>query len=376
MYFMEVLEHYFNILIQSAGSFYWVIGIILLFLKNPNIKDSSPYRRSKYLLATAFFVMGFNLFLWLGLFTGDWHQLNPYIACVDVMSFYLAALFLVYSFLNLLNRHCLRAKWIARDLASWVLTSALAWISLWDKMTAYRSVLFCLSLLLFFMVIVWYLVLFHRLYEKKRKAWDDYFSEDMQQFMVWLKKSLFFLVLSGVFAVMTLFLGIVFNYLYQFYVISVNVYIGVSFINYGYVYGCFDKAEMTNADREETVEAGQKTAVVDNLETQFGERIAQWVTDKKYLTTPLTIDDLAVEMGTNKLYMSRYINGKYHVNFSSWITDLRIAEAKEYMRLHPNVKQEEVAFHSGFSSSSYFSKVFSRMEGMTPAAWRREILSV
>ena len=74
--------------------------------------------------------------------------------------------------------------------------------------------------------------------------------------------------------------------------------------------------------------------------------------------------------------MSRYINGKYHVNFSSWITDLRIAEAKEYMRLHPNVKQEEVAFHSGFSSSSYFSKVFSRMEGMTPAAWRREILSV
>lgn len=70
--------------------------------------------------------------------------------------------------------------------------------------------------------------------------------------------------------------------------------------------------------------------------------------------------------------MSRYINRKHGDNFSTWITKLRLEEAKSYMRENPNVKQEEVAFHSGFSSSSYFSRVFSRFESMTPAAWRKE----
>lgn len=103
----------------------------------------------------------------------------------------------------------------------------------------------------------------------------------------------------------------------------------------------------------------------------FGEKLARWMEEKKYLSAQLTIDDLATEMGTNKLYMSRYINRKYEVNFSTLITRLRLSEAKEYMLAHPNVKQEEVALHSGFSSSSYFSKVFSREEGITPVLWRK-----
>ena len=51
-------------------------------------------------------------------------------------------------------------------------------------------------------------------------------------------------------------------------------------------------------------------------------------------------------------------------------TELR-QHTREYMLAHPNVKQEEVALHSGFSSSSYFSKVFSREEGITPVLWRK-----
>lgn len=44
------------------------------------------------------------------------------------------------------------------------------------------------------------------------------------------------------------------------------------------------------------------------------------------------------------------------------------------MKQNPSFKMEEVALHSGFSSLSYFSKVFSRIEGMTPLAWRKENL--
>lgn len=115
-----------------------------------------------------------------------------------------------------------------------------------------------------------------------------------------------------------------------------------------------------------------KSSKTDNYEQLFGEQVKRWLSEKRFLAPQLTIDDLAAEMGTNKLYMSRYINRKHGANFSTWITKLRLEEAKSYMRENPNVKQEEVAIYSGFSSSSYFSRVFSRFESMTPAAWRKE----
>lgn len=129
---------------------------------------------------------------------------------------------------------------------------------------------------------------------------------------------------------------------------------------------------MTDKERMETDTKEQKISQTDNYEQLFGEQVKRWLSEKRFLAPQLTIDDLATEMGTNKLYMSRYINRKHGDNFSTWITKLRLEEAKSYMRENPNVKQEEVAFHSGFSSSSYFSRVFSRFESMTPAAWRKE----
>lgn len=132
------------------------------------------------------------------------------------------------------------------------------------------------------------------------------------------------------------------------------------------------RATVTQAEVDDTAKEENKSAsAIDAYEQRFGEKLARWMEEKKYLSAQFTIADLATEMGTNKLYMSRYINRKYEVNFSTLITRLRLSEAKEYMLAHPNVKQEEVALHSGFSSSSYFSKVFSREEGITPVLWRK-----
>lgn len=60
------------------------------------------------------------------------------------------------------------------------------------------------------------------------------------------------------------------------------------------------------------------------------------------------------------------------VNFSVWICKLRLAEAKKQMQDLPNKKLEDIAFSVGFSSASYFSKVFSLHEGIPPARWRQK----
>lgn len=370
---IELLEHYFIVLIQCVGAIYFGLGIVLLFGKVPFAAEYLPYRKAKRCLATTYFIMGLNLVVYLVISSSaDWKALNPYIKCADFIFFYLEAIFFFSTFFHLLDEKCMSWRNFSKD---WIvlLTSVAQMITstvgVFGKVGAWVS---WFPFFMFFVQYVMFLKRFYILYNEKRRKLDNYFAEDMQQFMSWIKKSIILIILTSVLSFTTLLGGVIYNYLFQIYVISANFYIAISFINYAAMYGKLNSAEVTDRERMETDTEEQKISQADNYEHLFGEQVKRWLSEKRFLAPQLTIDDLAAEMGTNKLYMSRYINRKHGDNFSTWITKLRLEEAKSYMRENPNVKQEEVAIHSGFSSSSYFSRVFSRFESMTPAAWRKE----
>lgn len=370
---IELLEHYFNVLIQCAGAIYFGLGIVLLFGKVPLAAEYLPYRKAKRCLATAYFIMGLNLVVYLVISSSaDWKALNPYIKCADFIFFYLEAIFFFSTFFHLLDEKYMSWRNFRKDWAVFLLSVALmitSTVGVFGKVGAWVS---WFPFFMFFVQYVMFLKRFYILYNEKRRKLDNYFAEDMLQVMSWIKKSVILIILTSVLSFTTLLGGIIYNYLFQIYVISANFYIAISFINYAAMYGKLNSAEVTDRERMETDTEEQKISQVDNYEQLFGEQVKRWLSEKRFLAPQLTIDDLAAEMGTNKLYMSRYINRKHGDNFSTWITKLRLEEAKSYMRENPNVKQEEVAIHSGFSSSSYFSRVFSRFESMTPAAWRKE----
>ena len=370
---IELLEHYFNVLIQCVGAIYFGLGIVLLFGKVPLAAEYLPYRKAKRCLATTYFIMGFNLVVYLAISnSADWKALNPYIKCADFIFFYLEAIFFFSTFFYLLDEKYMSWRNFSKDWGIFLLSVALmitSTIGVFGKVGAWVS---WFPFFIFFVQYVLFLRRFYILYNEKRSKLDNYFAEDMQQFMFWIKKSIILVILTSVLSFTTLLGGIIYNYFFQVYVISANFYIAISFINYAAMYGKLNSAEVTDKERMETDKEEQKISQTDNYEQLFGEQVKIWLSEKRFLAPQLTIDDLAAEMGTNKLYMSRYINRKHGANFSTWITQLRLEEAKNYMKENPNVKQEEVAIHSGFSSSSYFSRVFSRFESMTPAAWRKE----
>lgn len=370
---IELLEHYFIVLIQCVGAIYFGLGIVLLFGKVPLTAEYLPYRKAKRCLATTYFIMGFNLVVYLAISSSaDWKALNPYIKCTDFIFFYLEAIFFFSTFFYLLDEKCMSWRNFRKGWAIFLLSVVLmitSTIGVFGKVDAWVS---WFPFFILFVQYVLFLRRFYILYNEKRRKLENYFAEDMQQFMSWIKKSIILVILTNVLSFTTLLGGIIYNYLFQVYVISANFYIAISFINYAAMYGKLNSAEVTDRERMETDTKEQKILRTDNYEQLFGEQVKRWLSEKRFLAPQLTIDDLAAEMGTNKLYMSRYINRKHGTNFSTWITKLRLEEAKSYMRENPNVKQEEVAFHSGFSSSSYFSRVFSRFESMTPAAWRKE----
>ena len=143
----------------------------------------------------------------------------------------------------------------------------------------------------------------------------------------------------------------------------------ISFLNHCQPYGDIEKAYMEWEEQEKSVcqpEITHSKVVYHLLES----KLKIWVAREKYTEPNLTLDSLSTYVGTNHTYLSRFLKETHGVSFSEWVSGLRVSKAKELMRKNPKDKLENVAYLSGFSSLSYFSKVFSHLEGVSPARWR------
>lgn len=365
-----MLEKYFAELIQCTGTVYLAISIFIALIKAPSDETYKPYRIAKRLLAAAFAAMALNLFAWCILTNNDWAQFNYYIASTDIVLFYLEDVLLCYAFCTLLNRKYITKRRLAIDTSLWTVTAVIAFAATLDSMAEYRNILTLVSLALLIAYIVRFIYSFYIQYFRNKNVLENYFTDDMLHFGKWIKRSVCLLCLSWCIAITTMFGNIYFNWLYQFYVISLNIYIAVSFINFSRPYAKLSAADTESETTNNSMMDWEKES--DDTSKPLGKKLEAWIETKDYLSQQFTIEDIATIIGTNKNYLSYYINEKYGVNFSVWICKLRLAEAKKQMQDLPNKKLEDIAFSVGFSSASYFSKVFSLHEGISPARWRQK----
>lgn len=183
------------------------------------------------------------------------------------------------------------------------------------------------------------------------------------------------MLILGVISIRT---GALINWLVQFYVVAMNLYILINIINYASEYETLMKAncdeEKTEeeegevAEKEKNGEISPKKAYIEKLRP----RVAEWIQEKSYLEEQFTIDDLSARLYTNKTYLSTFIKEEFGMNFSNWITSLRLEEAKKMMSEHPDARLKDIAYSVGFSSLPYFSSVFAKSEGVTPSVWMKE----
>ncbi len=61
------------------------------------------------------------------------------------------------------------------------------------------------------------------------------------------------------------------------------------------------------------------------------------------------------------------------MNFSVWVSSLRIEEAKRLMAADPERKLYDIVSQVGFSSPSYFSKVFSQNVELSLTLWKKTL---
>lgn len=95
---------------------------------------------------------------------------------------------------------------------------------------------------------------------------------------------------------------------------------------------------------------------------------------KNYLDTHYTekvsLSFLEQRFYINKYYLARIYKENFGISINNYLIQKRITEAKYQLRF-TNKKIEEISHNSGMSDTSYFNRLFKKVEGITPGEFRK-----
>ena len=89
----------------------------------------------------------------------------------------------------------------------------------------------------------------------------------------------------------------------------------------------------------------------------------------------LSLQRIAAEFNLSASHFSRAFHVSTGLPPHQWLLQQRIKAAKQLMTVR-DLSLSEIAISAGFASQSHFTRVFSALVGVSPAAWRREVLGV
>ncbi len=106
-------------------------------------------------------------------------------------------------------------------------------------------------------------------------------------------------------------------------------------------------------------------------ELSLFERIEKHLhTTRSYSNPAITRETLALELGTNRQYLTQAIHDERGQSFMEYINDLRLEYARRLLFNQPELTVDRVCSMSGFSTRSTFYRLFKQKYGLTPTEIR------
>ena len=344
-------------------------AIYFFVAKTPEKSIFDNYKRSRRIMGVALLVLSANYSVHL--FDGLRFKSQDAAILMNLSTYFLSYWLFSAALITLLDRFYITWARFWRNMAYWAIFSLLSCIILfvlprglcrYVGLATMAAWLFGYGIYLSNRTI--------RTYHRAVRLFDDTHSENIAAYIRWMSIFTWWAVIYGVSCGLLTFLPDEYVFLWILSSVPFYIYLYCSYMNYLLFY---EQVESILEIREEKEEAIRDTPTYFSaIETN----LAAWLSQNGFTSPGLTIEALALAIGTNRTYLSAYINQTYAVTFREWIANLRIDYAKQLFTADPKMSVGEVCESTGFLSQSYFVKIFSEREGLSPAKWKRTFCSI
>lgn len=109
----------------------------------------------------------------------------------------------------------------------------------------------------------------------------------------------------------------------------------------------------------------------DSRNTEIIEMAKKFISE--HLDKDLSLDTVAEHVSINARYLSKMFKEETGINYTSFVTDLRIESAKKLL-ISTSMTVQEVGYKVGFNTPAYFIRQFKAKYGYTPNDYRRNFI--
>ena len=114
------------------------------------------------------------------------------------------------------------------------------------------------------------------------------------------------------------------------------------------------------------------------LKKRTGKKAPAWAKELKemiqdHIDTSLSLKELSRDLDINPSYLSREFSRHFgNLSFGEYIRTQRIEKAKELMN-NPAHTLTQIAYLTGFSDQSHFTRIFKKYTGCSPSEYRKKM---
>lgn len=140
---------------------------------------------------------------------------------------------------------------------------------------------------------------------------------------------------------------------------------------YDYLNDSDDAYEQIN--RLFTVGEAVIKAIAENRDIRYGSDIAKAIQYiKSHIKDNIKLADVATHIAMNETYLSSLFKQTTGSSFSEYVNQYRIDEAKKLIE-HSQKTIYQIAHEVGYSSESYFSRIFKQYVGCSPKSYKKSL---
>jgi AraC-like DNA-binding protein len=360
----------------------FVLAFLLFLINVPNSEHSRKLIKAKNTIAMCFFISSI-LFFVCYMYSG----IPDYEVFSSLMMFVVTALasaILSFSLMNLLEDGD-NDKFFM-NVAAIAIVSCILIKSFWMERGALRWGILIGSIVLYLINCGIHIVLFHRTYLRSVQKLEQYYDEEENNKMKWIRFCYIMMMLTQMFVLVYMLLPRGFMKIYTLWYVLFMVYFSANFISFlgsnkllldAFAYKTLSGQEiMERIERRKRMKKGAKEA--QPLDSQVTEQelnriehaLDKWVKEKRYREYDKTREQIAKELNTSKEMLHLFFVTRMSVDFKTWRTRLRIEEAKLLLLENQEMSINIVAELSGFSDRSNFHRQFTKIVGCSPKQWR------